>query len=56
MIDITFDNHVSVSEQKSPALNWIGLVADIGGSMGIWLGVGAVQILQFLTSFVQPRV
>ena len=56
MIDITFDDLVSVSIQELPGLNWTGLLADMGESMGIWLGVGAVQILAILAGFVQPRV
>ena len=50
-IDIAFDPHVLVSSEISLALNWSGLLADLGGCMGVWLGLGAVQILQLTLGF-----
>ena len=50
-IDIVFDPHVLVSNEVSLPMDWSGLLADLGGCMGVWLGLGAVQILHLTLSF-----
>ena len=31
------------------------LLADLGGSMGLWLGLGVLQAIQLLLNFIAPR-
>ena len=46
-IDIAFDQEVT--ESYYPELSFTTLFAEVGGSMGLWLGLG---LLQFATIFV----
>ena len=46
MINIAFDPRAVLIKEYSSAVDWTGLLADLGGCMGVWLGLGAVQILQ----------
>ena len=36
---------VTVTESYIPEFSFSTFVADLGGSLGLWLGVGAVQIM-----------
>ena len=48
-IDIAFDQEVTVTESYYPELSFTTLFAEVGGSMGLWLGLG---LLQFATLVV----
>ena len=50
-INIAFDPRAVLIKELSPAVDWTGLLADLGGCMGVWLGLGAVQILQLALCF-----
>ena len=39
-----FDDEVAITEFYIPEFSISTFVADLGGSLGLWLGVGAVQI------------
>ena len=56
-IDITFSDKVEVTSWDYGAFNWAEMLASLGGSMGLWLGVGVVQLLETLLTFptVDPR-
>ena len=43
--DITFHSEVTITESFFPPFSLSIFFADLGGSLGLWLGVGAVQIL-----------
>ena len=38
------DDEVAITEFYIPEFSISTFVADLGGSLGLWLGVGAVQI------------
>lgn len=44
-IDITFSDKVQVTHWDYSGFNWSDLLASLGGAMGLWLGVGVVQLL-----------
>ena len=43
---------VTVTESYIPEFSFSTFIADLGGSLGLWLGVGAVQIMSSGLAFV----
>ena len=39
------DQEVTITESYIPEFSVSTFIADLGGSLGLWLGVGAVQLL-----------
>ena len=52
-IMITFDQTVSITESFYPALSISELFSDMGGSIGLWLGVGLLQICFYMLDFIE---
>ena len=44
-IDIAFDNKVDTTIRDFPAFNFSSFLASLGGSLGLWLGLGILQVL-----------
>ena len=49
MIFFTLNQKVEVTESYIPEFSVASFFADLGGSLGLWLGVGAVQL--FINGF-----
>ena len=47
VIEIRFHHEVSITESYFPSFSLPSFFADLGGSLGLWLGVGAVQIIGY---------
>ncbi len=45
MIVLTMNQEVTITESFIPEFSISTFFADLGGSLGLWLGVGAVQLL-----------
>ena len=43
-INMAFDHEVTVTESYYPDLSFTHLLAEVGGSLGLWLGVGLLQL------------
>ena len=43
-IVLSFDQTVRVTESFYPSLSLTDLCANLGGSLGLWLGIGLLQI------------
>ena len=46
------NQEVTVTESYIPDFSFSVFIADLGGSLGLWLGVGAVQIISNGVDFV----
>ena len=49
-IDIEFDQEVTVTESYYPDLSFTTLLAEVGGSFGLWLGVGLLQLTTIIVN------
>ena len=44
IIKLTLDQTVAITESFYSSLSWTKLFAELGGSLGLWLGVGMTQL------------
>ena len=44
MIALEFDDTVEITEYKYAGLNFTKLCAEMGGALGLWLGLGIIQL------------
>ena len=53
-LDWTLDQTVSVAEYVFPSSTAVitKLLAEMGGSLGLWLGVGIIQLFLYVRNFV----
>ena len=49
-IDLTFNQAVTVRESFFKSLSYSELFSALGGSLGLWLGVGIMQIIEHLAN------
>ena len=50
-IVITFNPNIKVSKEE-PSYNWFNFIVDVGSSLGTWVGISAVTLIDFA---VNPR-
>ena len=43
----SFDPEVVISVSQYPDFSWTTFFTDLGGSLGLWLGLGVSQLLEF---------
>ena len=53
--DLTFDQTVEIEESFYPSPSFTKPLAELGGSLGLWLGVGLVQLSIFVINFVNVK-
>ena len=51
-IDITFSNKVAITVTYFPKFSIASFMSELGGSMGMWLGLGVVQTMEKMVSLV----
>ena len=54
-IALAFDQTVTVTESFYPKLSMTKIISDLGGSLGFWLGLGAVQLCLNVFNYL-PRL
>ena len=52
-IDILFSNNVKVTVNDFAKFNHWEFLSEIGGSLGLWLGLGVVQMLECFAERLQ---
>ena len=45
---ISLDPRVSLTSSSFPSFNWSTYLAALGGAVGLWLGLGIMQLIQML--------
>ena len=51
IIDLTFDQTVTFTEVFFPPPSLTTFLTELGGSLGLWLGVGIIQLCTFAVAF-----
>merc|ERR1719233_444373 len=54
-IILTFSDNVIITKTDFLKFNFMIFLADIGGSMGLWLGLGLLQVLEISMKYVCSR-
>ena len=52
LLSLTLNKEVEITEYYIPDFSFSSFFADLGGSLGLWLGVGFVQLLGTWIQFV----
>ena len=53
-IDIAFSTTVTTSINHFPTFHFSTFMAQLGGTAGLWLGLGILQLLDLISSIVTP--
>ena len=51
-VDMQFSKGIPVTKTKLKKFNFAILLSEIGGSMGLWLGLGLLQVLEISIKFI----
>ena len=51
IIDLTFDQDVAITEHFYPDFSLSNFFTELGGSLGLWLGLGATQLVNIGLDF-----
>ena len=49
-IDLSFDQNVVITESFYPNFSPLAFLTMMGGALGLWLGMGVLQVLHVLAS------
>ena len=52
-IDLTFDQTVIITEHFYPDFSLVDFLSRLGGSLGLWLGLGVMQISGILSTCIE---
>ena len=50
--DITLDQVVTITESRYPKMSFTKFFSDLGGSLGLWLGVGIIQLCVLIVNLI----
>ena len=53
-LDLYFNQHVTVTTTDFIKFIFANLLSEIGGGLGLWLGMGAMQAVEVLVHWVSP--
>ena len=48
--DLTLDQEVTLTESFYPPFSPLDFITVSGGALGLWLGIGAVQVVQYVVN------
>ena len=48
----TFDQSVTLYDSDFPGFDWVAFFTDLGGSLGLWLGVGVAQVVEIVLNWI----
>ena len=48
IFDFTFDQTVTITETFYPAFEFLDFLSKTGGAIGLWLGLGLAQLVEYV--------
>ena len=55
-ISLSFSSRVMVTKTDFLKFSLASLFSEMGGSMGLWMGLGLVQALELAINYILPRI
>ncbi len=52
-VNIYFGDVTTLLKEQAPSYKWNDLLADVGGTLGLWVGVSVITIFEFMTLISQ---
>ena len=53
---LTFSSKVLVTRTDFPEFSLASFLSEVGGSMGLWLGLGMVQVMELVINSILQRI
>ena len=50
-LHLTLDQSLTLYDSDFPGFGWVSLLTDLGGSLGLWLGLGVAQLVEILVKW-----
>ena len=47
-LHFTLDQTLTLYDSDFPGFGWVSLLTDLGGSLGLWLGLGVAQLVEII--------
>ena len=54
-LHLTLDQTLTLYDSDFPGFSWVSLLTDLGGSLGLWLGLGLAQVVDILLQSVSKQ-
>ena len=48
----TLDQIITLYDSDFPGFGWVSLLTDLGGSLGLWLGLGVAQLVEIILNWI----
>ena len=55
-VELIFSRSVKRKIYSFPQFNFFTFLTSIGGTAGLWLGLGIIQVSEYLATFMNPRI
>ena len=51
----TLDQTLTLYDSDFPGFGWVSLLTDLGGSLGLWLGLGVAQLVEIILKSISKN-
>ena len=51
-LHFTLDQIITLYDSDFPGFGWVSLLTDLGGSLGLWLGLGVAQLVEIILDWI----
>ena len=54
-LTFTLDQTLTLYDSDFPGFGWVSLLTDLGGSLGLWLGLGVAQLVEIILKSISKN-